>query len=117
MRADNPRVTLGVTAYNNERYLPGAFDAIIAQDFGDFEVVVCDNQSTDATWDICQAYADKDSRFRIYRNDRNLGHSTNYARVVSLARGEFFRLTAHDDRIEPTLLSRCVEALDADHRA
>lgn len=114
---DTPRVTLGVTTYNNERYLADALDAVLAQDFRDFEVVVCDNQSTDATWEICQKYADKDSRFRVYRNEQNLGHSRNFARVVGLARGEYFRLTAHDDLMAPSLLSRCVAALDANPRA
>jgi len=108
-----PRVTLGFTTYNVERYLPQAFDAVLAQDYPDFEVVVCDNRSTDATWEICQQYAAKDDRFRIYQNPTNLGESGNFARVVSLARGELFRLTAHDDLIAPTLLSRCVAALDA----
>ncbi len=114
---DRPRVTLGVMTYNNERYLAGAFDAVLAQDFSDFEVVVCDNQSTDATWDICQRYAAKDSRFRIHRNESNLGFSGNFNRVASLARGEYFRLTAHDDLIAPTLLSRCVEVMDANPQA
>ncbi len=112
--SEAPRVTLGVTTCNVERYLASAFDSVLAQDFGDFEVVVCDNASTDSTWEICQRYAAKDSRFRIYRNEVNLGEAGNFARVVSLARGEFFRLTAHDDLMAPTLLSRCVEALDAD---
>ncbi len=115
--ADHPRVTIGVTTYNNERFLPGAFDDLLAQDFTDFEVVVCDNRSTDSTWEICETYANKDVRFRIQRNESNLGLAGNFARVVSLARGEFFRFTAHDDRIAPTMLGRCVAALDADPRA
>ncbi|GAB4047229.1 glycosyltransferase family 2 protein [Catellatospora paridis] len=105
-------MTLGITAYNNERYLPGALDAALAQEFADFEVVACDNRSTDATWDILQAYAARDARVRVFRNESNLGESGNYARVVSLARGEFFRLTSHDDLMAPALLRRCVQALD-----
>jgi glycosyltransferase involved in cell wall biosynthesis len=112
-----PRVTIGVTTYNNGRYLAGAFDDLLAQDFSDFEVVVCDNCSTDDTWAICEAYAEKDSRFRIYRNDGNLGHARSFERVVSLARGEFFRKTSHDDRIAPSLLRVCVAALDANPNA
>jgi glycosyltransferase involved in cell wall biosynthesis len=111
--ADTPRVTLGLTTFNVERYLAGALDSVLAQDFTDFEVVVCDNGSTDATWEICQRYASRDSRFRIYRNESNLGLSGNVSRVVSLAGGEYFRLTAHDDLLAPGLLGRCVEALDA----
>jgi glycosyltransferase involved in cell wall biosynthesis len=115
--SDTPRVTLGVMTCNVERFLAGALDAILAQDFADYEVVVCDNASTDSTWEICERYAAKDSRFRLYRNDTNIGVAGSFARVVSLARGEFFRLVAHDDLMAPTLLSRCVEALDSDPAA
>ncbi|MFI5845074.1 glycosyltransferase family 2 protein [Catenuloplanes sp. NPDC051500] len=109
-----PRVTLGVTAYNVEHYLPLAFESVLAQDFTDFEVVVCDNQSTDRTWEICQDYAARDPRFRIHRNEENLGEAGNFARVVSLARGEYFRLTAHDDLMAPSLLRETVAVLDND---
>jgi glycosyltransferase involved in cell wall biosynthesis len=112
-----PRVTLGVTTYNVERYLPGALDSLLAQDYTDFEIVACDNVSTDSTWDILSAYADKDSRLRIYRNPENLGEAGNFHRVVSLARGEFFRASAHDDIAAPGLLSACVAALDANPKA
>ncbi len=117
MTEQPPRVTIGFATYNVERYLSGAFDAVLAQDYTDFEVVVCDNGSTDSTWEICQRYADKDSRFRIQQNETNVGYAANVARMVSVARGEFFRLTSHDDLMAPTLLSRCVAALDANQRA
>lgn len=115
--AGSPRVSIGVMTFNNGRYLAGAFDAVLAQDFTDFEIVVCDNESTDATWEICERYAATDDRFRIFRNGNNLGVSGNFNRVVGLARGEFFRLTSHDDLMAPALLRRCVETLDANPRA
>jgi glycosyltransferase involved in cell wall biosynthesis len=102
---------------NVERFLAGALDAVLAQDFADYEVVICDNASTDSTWEICERYAAKDSRFRLYRNETNIGLAGNFARVVSLARGEYFRLVAHDDLMAATLLSRCVKALDNDQAA
>ena len=86
---------------------------MLAQDYPDFEIVVCDNLSTDSTWDILERYAQKDQRIRVYRNPENLGEAGNFRRVVQLARGELFRLAAHDDLAAPTLISRCVEALDA----
>ncbi len=108
-----PRVTIGLTTFNVGRYLAGSLDAVLAQDFTDFEVVVCDNGSTDGTWEILETYSAADPRVRIHRNETNLGLAGNVARVVSLARGEYFRLTAHDDLMAPTLLGRCVAALDA----
>lgn len=114
---DSPRLTIGVTTCDVERYLPDALDSLLRQDFTDFEVVVCDNQSTDSTWEICQRYAAGDTRFRIFQNETNIGEAGNVNRVVGLARGEYFRLLGHDDLMEPTLLRRCVEALDANPRA
>jgi hypothetical protein len=99
--------------YNAERYLDEAFASLLAQDYRDFEIVVCDNASTDRTWEICGRYAAVDPRIRLFRNDVNRGAAYNYNRVVELARGELFRWAAYDDRCEPELLSRCVAALDA----
>ena len=112
-----PRVTLGVTTYNVERYLPTALDSLLAQEYTDFEIVACDNLSTDGTWDVLSWYARRDQRIRIFRNPENLGEAGNFRRVVSLARGEYFRISAHDDIAAPGLLAACVAALDANPRA
>ncbi|MBF9131037.1 glycosyltransferase family 2 protein [Plantactinospora sp. S1510] len=108
-----PRVTLGVPLYNAERYLESCLDALLAQDYPDFEIIVSDNASTDRTWEICQTYAAKDARIRLYRNPRNFGGHVNYTRVVELARGELFKWVAYDDVCLPSYLRTCVAALDA----
>lgn len=108
-----PRVSLGMPLYNAERYLREAFDSLLDQDFEDFEIVVCDNASTDSTWDICEQYAARDSRIRLYRNTENRGAAYNYNWTVELARGSLFKWVAYDDVCAPRLLGRCVAALDA----
>jgi len=108
-----PRVSIGMPLYNAERYLDQAFTSLLAQDYPDFEIVVCDNASTDRTWEICQRYAAMDPRIRLYRNEVNRGAAYNYNRVVELARGELFRWAAYDDWCAPELISQCVAALDA----
>ncbi|MEV7226656.1 glycosyltransferase family 2 protein [Polymorphospora sp. NPDC051019] len=108
-----PRVTIGVPVYNAERYLIGCLDALLAQDYHDFEVVISDNASTDRTWEICQRYAAIDPRIRVYRNPQNLGGHANFARVAELARGELFKWAAYDDVCLPGHLGACVAALDA----
>ncbi|ASW56424.1 glycosyltransferase family A protein [Plantactinospora sp. KBS50] len=108
-----PRVTLGMPLFNAERYLAESLDALLAQDYPDFELVISDNASSDGTWDICRRYASRDPRIRLHRNERNLGGPVNYARVVQLARGELFKWAAYDDICRPRLLSACVAALDA----
>jgi hypothetical protein len=106
-------VSLGVPVYNAERYLDGCLTALLAQDYPDFEIIISDNASTDATWEICQRYAARDSRIRLVRAERNLGGPANYARVVELARGELFKWAAYDDICLPPLVGACVAALDA----
>lgn len=108
----SPRVTVGFTTYNVERFLPEAFDSILAQDFEDYEILVCDNGSTDSTLQICEDYAAKYSQFRVYRNPSNLGVSGSYNRAVGLARGEFYMAAMHDDVCAPTFITQCLRALD-----
>ena len=109
----SPRVSIGVPVYNGENYLRRAIDSILGQDFADLELVIADNASTDATESICREYAARDARVRYHRNETNLGAAGNYNKVFELSRGEFFKWAAHDDECHPSMISKCVEALDA----
>ncbi|HBG46063.1 MAG TPA: glycosyltransferase family 2 protein [Deltaproteobacteria bacterium] len=109
-----PRVSIGLPVYNAERYLRYSLDSILAQSFGDFELIISDNASTDSTHDICLEYASKDERIRLYRNERNLGAAENFNRVFTLATSEYFKWAAYDDVCAPTFLEKCVDALDRD---
>ena len=108
-----PAVTIGMPVYNGARYLEEALRSILSQTYRDFELLISDNASTDATEDICRRYAAQDERIRYSRNAENLGAAANYNRVIHLARGRYFRHAAHDDILAPTNIERCVEVLDA----
>lgn len=107
-----PRVSIGMPVYNGEKYLPETLDSILAQTFTDFELVICDNASTDGTADICRAYAERDGRIRYHRNATNLGAAPNYNLAFNLSCGKYFKWNAHDDPIAPTYLEKCVTLLD-----
>jgi len=107
-----PKVSIGVPVFNGEKFLPRALECLLRQDYEDFELIVSDNASTDATETICREFAAKDSRIRYYRNETNIGLSRNYNRVFSLARGEFFKWMSHDDECHPSLLRRCLETFE-----
>lgn len=112
MAGTKPRVSIGLPIYNAEKYLEEAIDSILAQTCTDFELIICDNASTDRTQEICQAYAQRDPRIRYHRNEKNVGAAPNHNLVFGLAKGEYFKWAAHDDNLAPEFLSRCVEALD-----
>jgi len=111
------RVSIGVPVYNGERYLSAALDSLLTQTYEDFELIICDNASTDRTGEIARSYAAKDQRVRYARNEKNLGASRNYGRTFALSSGEYFRWAPADDLSGPEFLARCVEVLDREPRA
>ena len=106
-------VSIGLPVHNGENYIGKALESIIAQTYGEWELIICDNASDDATKEICEVYASADSRIRYYRNAGNIGAIANYNRVLELSRGEYFRWHAHDDLIAPTFIERSVQVLEA----
>jgi glycosyltransferase involved in cell wall biosynthesis len=107
-----PRVSIGFPVYNGENYIRSAIESILQQDYTDFELIISDNASTDATEEICREFAAKDARIRYDRNATNIGASKNHKRVFELSAGEFFKWAAHDDVHLQGFLRRCVEVLD-----
>jgi glycosyltransferase involved in cell wall biosynthesis len=106
-------VSVVIPAYNAERFLPAAVDSILGQSFREFELIIVDDCSTDATWDIAQRYASGDARIRVYRNARNLGIAGNRNRGVSLAAGRYLAWQDADDISLPTRLEKQARFLDA----
>lgn len=107
-------VTMGMPVYNGERYVEEALRSLLGQTFGDFELLVSDNASSDRTGSICRDYAAMDRRVRYMRNDVNVGFSRNQNRVIEMAAGQYFLLTHHDDVRSPTYLAWTVDVMEAD---
>jgi glycosyltransferase involved in cell wall biosynthesis len=103
--------------YNGERYVRRAIDALLAQTFVDFELVISDNVSSDATRAICEGYARRDPRVRYIRQGSPLPVEENFLLVLREARGEYFMWQADDDRWGPEWLARATAILDAEPKA
>jgi glycosyltransferase involved in cell wall biosynthesis len=107
-----PRVSIGVAVYNGERFLSKNLDSLLAQTFRDYEIIICDNCSNDATEQICRSYAKADGRIRYHRNSENIGAPRNFNLAATFSLGEYFKWSAADDLCAPTMVERCVEVLD-----
>jgi glycosyltransferase involved in cell wall biosynthesis len=105
-------LTIGLPVYNGEALLAAALASLLAQTFADFELIVCDNASTDATREIVEDVAARDPRVTYVRNERNIGANGNFSKVARLGSAPLFKWAAHDDLYAPTYLERCVEVLD-----
>jgi len=90
-------ISIAMATYNGEKHLREQLDSILAQTEQDFEVVACDDASTDLTLSILKEYEKKDSRFRIYKNEKNLGFRENFNKAVSLCKGNFIAFSDQDD--------------------
>lgn len=110
--AHTPRVSIGMPVYNGERFVAEAIDSVLQQTYSDFELIICDNASTDRTEEICRAYASKDPRVRYYRNSQNIGAGGNVQRVFELSNAPYFKWAFHDDICGPRFLEKCVPVLD-----
>ena len=110
----SPRISIGMPVYNGERWLEETLQSLRAQTLSDFELIISDNASTDATAAICARHAAEDARIRYYRNARNIGANRNYIAVVAHARADYFKWASSHDLCAPQFLEHCVAALEAD---
>ena len=109
-----PLLSIGMPVYNEERHLAQTLDSLLAQDYENFELILADNASVDATPQICADYSARDARIRYHRNETNIGGMRNFNRAFELAKGDYFMWASGHDRRHPTMISRCMEVLTQD---
>lgn len=97
-------ISIALATYNGSKFLQKQLNSILNQSMDDFEVVICDDSSSDNTMDILQDYANNDSRIKVYQNETNLGFKKNFERILSLCKGEFIAFCDQDDIWEPNHL-------------
>jgi glycosyltransferase involved in cell wall biosynthesis len=104
-----PTVSVCVPTYNGAAFLEETLRSVLAQTYDDFELVVVDDASDDASVEIARALDDE--RIRVVVNDSRFGAAANFARAISLARGPYVKLLCQDDTLYPECLSRQVAAM------
>jgi hypothetical protein len=109
MSAIKPGLSVALPVYNGANYLAEALDSISAQSFGDFEVVVADNCSSDDTPKIIARHAAKDARIRHCRSENFLSQVDNMNRAVGLCSAGWVKLFCHDD----LMAANCLETIHA----
>lgn len=110
-KSNKPRVSILIPVYNRENFIGECIESALNQSFSDIEVIVVDNASSDNTWEICQKYAARDSRVRIFSNEINIGPVLNWQRCIDEAKGLYGKLLFSDDLIEPDYLEKTIPFL------
>jgi glycosyltransferase involved in cell wall biosynthesis len=106
-------VSIVLTTYNRGVLLRQTIESVLGQTLGGFELILCDDASTDDTPRICEEYAERDSRVRYIRHSRNCGMPGNLNAGITASTGEYVANLHDGDIYGPTLIEKWKAALDA----
>ncbi|MEQ9638094.1 MAG: glycosyltransferase family 2 protein [Devosia marina] len=110
--SDQPLITIVTPAYNAEKFIAATLLSALDQSFGDFELLVLDDRSTDRTADIAEEFAARDNRIRVIRLPRNFGAPAGPRNIgVQQARGKWIAFLDADDIWHADKLRCQLEAL------
>jgi len=101
--AEQLLVSIITVSYNSSQFIRETIESVLAQQYNYFEYIICDDRSSDGTWDIINEY--HDPRIRAYYNETNLGEYANRNKGISLAKGQYLIFIDGDDTMYPHALT------------
>lgn len=107
-----PKVSIIMGVYNCAHVVGKAIESIQEQSFTDWEFIICDDCSTDATFTVVKEYADLDSRIILIKNNTNSRLAFSLNHCLSIAKGQYIARMDGDDIALPDRLAKQVDFLD-----
>lgn len=105
-------VSIALATYNGEKFLRQQLDTLITQTYKNIEIIICDDNSTDTTWQILREYKENYKNIKIFRNKENLGFIKNFELAVSLCKGDFIAISDQDDLWQPEKIEKLVNNIN-----
>lgn len=105
-------VSVLMTSYNREQYIEPAIQSVLASTYKNFELLFCDDRSSERNVEIARKYEKIDSRVKVFVNDINLGDYPNRNQVASYAKGKYLKYVDSDDLIYPWGLELMVNMME-----
>jgi len=107
---NQPLVSICIPTYNGALYLKETLLSAINQTYKNLEIIITDDHSTDNTLEICEDFAKKDSRIKVYKNSKNLGLVGNWCESVNKATSNWIKFLFQDDLFELDCVERMINA-------
>jgi glycosyltransferase involved in cell wall biosynthesis len=107
-------VSVCIPTYNRANYLVESVNSVLSQTYKDFELIICDDGSTDETPTVVSQW--DDSRIRYIRHAQNIGRSKNMRSGFDAAQGNYFIKFDDDDALTPEFLEKTVAVLETEPR-
>ena len=90
-------ISIAMATYNGEKNIKEQIESILNQTLKEFELIICDDASTDNTVPILTSFAEKDKRIKILKNEQNLGFKKNFEKILFHCTGEYIAFCDQDD--------------------
>lgn len=103
---EKDKVSIITPMYNTEKFIAEAIESVLAQTYENWELLIMNDRSEDASYEIAKGYADKDSRIRITSAEQNAGVVKGRNMLTDMAQGEYIAFLDSDDYWERTKLER-----------
>lgn len=97
VNVNQPLVSVLMTSYNRENLIAQSIESVVTSTYQNWELIISDDCSVDNTFQIAQTYAAKDTRIKVYRNNKNLGDYPNRNKAASYAKGKYLKYLDSDD--------------------
>ncbi len=107
----NAFVSIVMCTYNGARFLEGQVQSLITQTHQNFELIICDDCSTDNTPDLLKGYAALDQRIRLFINEKNIGYNKNFENAIKKAAGAYICISDQDDIWLPEKIEKLLELI------
>lgn len=98
-RGEDMQETIDIlmATYNGEDYIQEQIESILSQTYSNFRLIICDDGSTDQTYEILQEYQVKDDRIVLHQNKKNLGVIKNFEKLLTFVESNYFMCADQDD--------------------
>lgn len=102
----SPLISIITPNYNCARFIAQTIESVLAQTYTNWEMLIVDDCSTDGSYEIAQEYAEKDSRIKVFRNEKNSGAAVSRNRAIEASSGEYVAFLDSDDLWLPEKLEK-----------
>jgi glycosyltransferase involved in cell wall biosynthesis len=111
---NNDKISICIPTYNGELYLKQCLESCLDQTYSNFEIIICDDGSTDKTPEIVNDFAEKNATIRVFINEKNLGLVANWNNCIKNSTGKWIKFVFQDDYISKDCLSEFVSSIKED---
>ena len=108
---DHGCISVLMSVYNGAETLENAIKSILNQTYQNFEFIICDDASTDHSWDILKQFEKRDKRIHCFQNNMNLGLGASLNRCLKMATGQYIARQDADDISDAERLEKTIEFL------